>query len=175
MVTQFRTDFLENVSCPSAACAGLIVVILILGSCILPLDAQPIVPLERSFEGEASYEIMKQHWPPAGREWTALSPKNARTKFRVSATELRTYVKAWPPDPGHKDMGEYNDHTMTVRFGAGDPPQIADALPLIDYRLMRGYLNAEEWQDFTHDTVIVPSEVGERIALTAQYREEMNP
>lgn len=106
MVTQFHINFFKLVA------RFLVVAILMFSSCLSPLIAQPIVPLERWFEGEASYELMKKHWRPAGGEWTALSPKNACTKFRVNARGIRTYVKVWPPDPGHKDLEEFYDHTM---------------------------------------------------------------
>jgi hypothetical protein len=111
----------------------------------------PVVSLERPYTGEASYEAMKKVWPRNGGEWTALSPRDARTKFQAGATGIRTYQYAWPDDPGHVDLKIYKDDTMRVTYGAGEAPRMLESLPsdAISYRLIRGYLpGAEtEWRE----------------------------
>jgi hypothetical protein len=126
--------------------AVLFIACLNLGSTASPLDAQPLVSLERPYQGEASYDAMKKVWPRMSGQWTTLSPLHARTKFLLSWNgALRTYIYPWPDDSGHKDLKIYKDDTLLVSFGAGDPPFIEEVdIDQVDQRLIRGYLPGTE-------------------------------
>jgi len=131
-------------------CDLLFIACLNLGSTTSPLDAQPLVSLERPYQGEATYEAMKKVWPRMGGQWTALSPLHARTKFHLDWNgALRTYMYPSPIDSGHKDLQIYEDDTLVVSFGAGDPPFFEKVdIDQVDQRLIKGYLPGTEssWQ-----------------------------
>lgn len=83
---------------------------------------------------------------------TYFGPMGYRIEFHVSDGVIQASI--FPPTrnrpPGQK---------IKLRFRHPEEKPIS-----------RVQLNGAPWQDFTHDTVIVPSEAGKPIAVTARYR-----